>query len=56
MLMFETGTTQYVVCGSFFGAYTQQTYISRSEAEAVASFQDDFPGWNVDSVDPATTE
>ena len=51
MLLFETVATQYIVCGSFFGSYTRQSYYARSEAEAIASFIDDFPGWDVDSVD-----
>lgn len=51
MLLFETVSTQYIVCGSFFGSYTRQSYFSRSEAEAIASFIADFPGWDVDSVD-----
>lgn len=51
MLLFETGAAQYIVCGSFFGAETRQTYVARSEEEAITSFQQDFPGWDVDSVD-----
>ncbi len=51
MLLFETGTAQYIVCGSFFGAETRQTYVARSEEEAIITFQQDYPGWDVDSVD-----
>lgn len=51
MLLFESGAAQYIVCGSFFGAETRQTYVARSEEEAITSFQNDYPGWDVDSVD-----